>query len=86
MEDMGTLGEVGKVDPSLGSMTQFGNVVELYQKKNHKCFGCRSPDLPVKDCPKELGKTSKGRGFADVNVGILEVEVLINPMKLERYD
>ena len=28
----------------------------------------------------------EGRGYAHINVGILDVEVLITPMKLERYD
>ena len=32
-EDLGLSGEVGDVDPSLGYILQFANVVELYQKK-----------------------------------------------------
>ena len=58
-EDVGTTGEVGDVDPSLlGYTAQFANVLELHQKKNHNCFGCGSPDHLVKDCPKELEKTT----------------------------
>ena len=49
-------GEVGEVDPSLGYIMQFTNMVELYQKRNHNCFGCGSPDHLEKDCPKEMGK------------------------------
>ena len=33
-EDAGTTGEVGNVDPSLGYITWFTNVVELYQERN----------------------------------------------------
>ena len=62
-EDAGTTGEVSDVDPSLGYIMQFANVVELYQKKNHNCFGCGSPDHLVKDCPKEMGKTARKVGL-----------------------
>ena len=56
-------GEIGHVDPSLGYISQFTNVVELYQKKNCTCFGCGSPDHLVKDCPKEVGKTARKVGL-----------------------
>ena len=62
-EDAGMLGKVGNVDPSLGYIMQFANVVELYQKKNHNCFGCGSPDHLVKDCPKDLRKTARKVGL-----------------------
>ena len=42
---------------------QFANVVELYQKRNHNCFGCGSPDHMVKDCPKEMRKTARKVGL-----------------------
>ena len=58
-EDAGTTGEVGNVDTSLGYITLFANVVKLYQKRNHDCFGSGSPDHLVKDCPKEMGKTTR---------------------------
>ena len=60
---MGRLGEVGSVDPSLGYITQFANALVLYQKKNHNCCGCGSPNHLVKDCPKELGKTARKVGL-----------------------
>ena len=55
-EDVGMLGEVGNVDPSLGYIVWFTNAVELYQKKNCNCFGCGSLDHLVKDCPEDLEK------------------------------
>ena len=62
-EDFGTTGEVGDVDPLLGFITQFTNAVELYQKRNHNCFGCGSPDHLVKDCLKEIEKTARKVGL-----------------------
>ena len=59
----GTTGDVGDVNPSLGHITQFANVVELYQKRNCNCFGCGSPDHLVKDCLKEMGKTTRKVGL-----------------------
>ena len=41
----------------------FANAIELYQKKNCKCFGCGSPDHLVKDCTKDLGKTVRKVGL-----------------------
>ena len=58
-EDVGTSGEVGDVDPTLGYITCFANAVELCQKKNYNCFRCDSLDHLVKDCPKDLGKTAR---------------------------
>ena len=62
-EDVGMTGEVCIVDPLLGFITWFTNVVELYQKRNHNCYGCDSPDHLVKDCPKEMGKTTRMVGL-----------------------
>ena len=62
-EDVGTTGKVSNVDPSLGFIVHFTNVVALYQKSNHNCFGCGSPGHLVKDCPKEMGKTSREVGL-----------------------
>ena len=60
---MGMTGEIGNVDLSLGYIMQFANVVELYQKRNCNCFGCGNPDHLVKDCLKELGKTTREIGL-----------------------
>ena len=62
-EDMGMLGEVGNVYPSLGYIAWFANMIELHQKKNCNCFRYGSPDHLVKDCPKELGKTARKVGL-----------------------
>ena len=62
-EDAGTLGKVGNADPSLGYIMWLANKVELSQKKNYNCFGCGSPDNLVKDCSKELGKTTRKLGL-----------------------
>ena len=51
-EDAGTLGKVGDAEPLLVYIMWFANAVDLYQKKNHNCFGCDNPDHLVKDCPK----------------------------------
>ena len=56
-------GEVSDVDLSLGYIMWYGNAVELYQKKNHNCFGCGGPNYLVKDCPKELGKAMRKVGL-----------------------
>ena len=43
-EDMGMLGEIGNVDPSLGYITQFAKCGRAStKKKNCNCFGCGSP-------------------------------------------
>ena len=56
-------GAVGDVDPPLGYIAWFINVVELYQKKNCNWFGCGSPDHLAKDCLKEIGKTTRKVGL-----------------------
>ena len=62
-EDAGMTGEVSNVDPSLGYVMWFASAVELYQKRNHNCFGCGSPDHLVKVYPKEMGKTVRKVGL-----------------------
>ena len=62
-EDVGMLGKVGNADWPLGYITWFASAVELYQKKNHNVFGCGSPDHLMKDCPKDLGKTTRKEGL-----------------------
>ena len=46
-------------DQSVGYIVCFANVVELYHRRNQNCFKCGSPDYLVKDCPKDLNKTTK---------------------------
>ena len=43
-EDIGLSGKVGSTDQSLNYIVQFTNAVEQYQRKNHNCFRCGSPD------------------------------------------
>ena len=62
-EDAGMTGEIGDVNPSLSYIAWFANAVELYQKKNHNCFGCGSLDPLVKDCLKELRKATRKVGL-----------------------
>ena len=58
-EDTETLSGVGGADQSVGYIVHFANVVKLYQRKNWNCFGCSSPDHLMKDCPKDLSKTTQ---------------------------
>ena len=51
------LGGVGGRDQSMGYINHFANVVKLYQQKNRSCFGCRSPNHLMWDCPKDISKT-----------------------------
>ena len=62
-EDMGMSGQVCNMDLSLGYITWFTYAVELYPKKKCNCFGCGSLDHPVKDCPKDLGRTAREVGL-----------------------
>ena len=62
-EDMGQSGEGVGTDQLLGYIVQFANAVELYQKKNHNCFRCGNLDHLVKDCTKDLGKTTRKVGL-----------------------
>ena len=62
-KDAGMTGRVSDVDPSLGFITWFANVVELYQKRNCNCFGSGSSDHLVKGCPMEMGKTARKVGL-----------------------
>ena len=64
-EDTGMTWELGNVEPLLVYIVWFANAVELYQKQNCNCncFRYGSPDHLVKDCPKELGKTTRKRGL-----------------------
>ena len=60
---METTGKVSDADPLLGFVVWFANAVELYQKMNCNCSECSSPDHLVKDCPKEMGKTTRKVGL-----------------------
>ena len=44
---------------SVGYIIHFANVVELYQRKNQNCFRFGSPDHLMRDCPKDLSKTTQ---------------------------
>ena len=56
-EDAKTSGGAGGTDQLVGYIVYFGNMVEIYQRKNWNCFRCGSPDHLVKDSLKDLSKT-----------------------------
>ena len=58
-EDQEILSEVGGADQLVGYIVCFANVVKLYQRKNQNCFRCGIPDHLVKDCLKDLSKTTQ---------------------------
>ena len=58
-EDPETWGGIGGADQVIGYIIHFAIAVELYQKKNWNCLGCGSPDHLVKDCSKDLSKTTR---------------------------
>ena len=62
-EDARLTVEVSDVEPSLGYIVWFANVVELYQKKNCNCFRCGNPHHLMKNCPKELVKVTRMVGL-----------------------
>ena len=57
-EDTETSSGVGGADQLLGYIVPFMNTVELYQKKKWHCFRCGSPDYLMRDCSKDLSKTT----------------------------
>ena len=57
-EDGGTSSEVGGVDQSVRYIVNFTNVVELHQRKKQNCLRCSSSDHLMKDCQKDLSKTT----------------------------
>ena len=57
-ENPETLSGVGGADQSVGCIVHCANVVKLYQRKSQNCFTCGSPDHCMKDCPKDLSKTT----------------------------
>ena len=48
-EEVEALGKVKEADLSIKYIAHFTKAVELYQKKNKKCFGCRSSDHIIGD-------------------------------------
>ena len=58
-EDPETSSGVGGADQLVGYIIHFTNAVKLYQRKNQNCFRCGSPHHLVKDCLKDLSKTTK---------------------------
>ena len=63
-EDAGMIGKVSDLNPLLGFVVQFANVVELYQKRELQLlWGVGSLDHPVKDCLREMWKTARKVGL-----------------------
>ena len=62
-EDPETSSEIGRADQPFGYIICFANGVGLYQKKNQNSCGCGSPLHLVKDCPKDLSKTTRKVSF-----------------------
>ena len=58
-EDAETSSGVGEADQWVGYIVHFAIVVELYEKKNQNCFRCSSPDHLMRDCLKDLSKTTQ---------------------------
>ena len=58
-EDTETLKGVRGADKSVGYVICFANVVKLYQRKIQNYFRCGSPDHLMRDCPKDLSKTTQ---------------------------
>ena len=58
-EDPETSSGTGGADQPVNYIVHFTNAVKLYQKKNWNCFGCGSPDHLMRDCLKDLSKTSQ---------------------------
>ena len=46
------------MDQPIEYIVHFAKVVKLYQQKNRSCFGCRSPEHLMQDCPKDIVKTA----------------------------
>ena len=57
-EDTETSSRVGGADKSVGYIVHFANAVKLYQKKNQNCFRFGSLYHLMKDCLRDLGKTT----------------------------
>ena len=58
-EDPDTLSGIGGADQPVSYIIHFADAIELYQKKNQNCFTHGTPDHLVKDCPKDLSKTTR---------------------------
>ena len=58
-EDAETSSGVGGADQSVGYIVHFANRFKMYQRKNWNCFRCSSPDHLMKDCLKDLSKTTQ---------------------------
>ena len=56
-------GEVGKVDPSLGYITWFMNVVELYQKRKSQFLCVCQPRSPGERLPEGNGENHQEGRF-----------------------
>ena len=58
-EDDKPLSGTNGADQLVRYIFHFANAVELCQRKNWNCFGCGSPDHLIRDCPKDLSKTTQ---------------------------
>ena len=59
-----TSGGLGGMDQPVEYIVCFAKAVKLYQQKNRSCFGCRSSDHLMRDCPKDISKPAQK---ADLN-------------------
>ena len=57
-ENPETSSGIGGADQLVSYIIHFANEVKLYQRKNQNCFGCGSPDYCMRDCLKDLSKTT----------------------------
>ena len=48
----------GGTDQHMEYVICFAKAVKLYQQKNRSCFGCRSPNHLMQDCPKVIRKSA----------------------------
>ena len=57
-EDVEVPGRIGEMDQSIECIVCFVKAVKLYQKKNRNCFGCRSPEHLIWDCPEDSSRSA----------------------------
>ena len=57
-EEVKASGKAEETDQPMEYIICFTKAVKLYQQKNRSCFGCKSPDHLVRDCPKDISKAA----------------------------
>ena len=57
-EEVEASGAVGGIEQPIEYIIHITKAVKLYQQKNRSCFGCRSPDHLMWDCPKDISKST----------------------------